>query len=91
MTTIFCIFGKNWNFGKWVILESLTLKTKKFQSIFWRVSDKELKLNLKLETYKVYVDDQASAQKPTPKGAKYDKKAKAIVIDEDQKQIDEEL
>ena len=54
-------------------------------------SSEDLKLNLNLEAYKIYVDDQSSLQEATPKGATYDPKKKVIIITEEQFDKDKEL
>ena len=54
-------------------------------------SSDDLKLNLTLEAYKIYVDDESSLQVATPKGATFDTKKKEIKITEEQLEKDKEV
>ena len=65
----------------------------KFMKRLKEVEEKssDLKLNLKPELYKVFVDDQSSLQEATPMGATYNKKTKRITITEKQKELDKDL
>ena len=68
-----------------------TNKFKEKLKIIQENSQKELKLNLSLEAFSIYVDDESNVQTPTPIGAKFDAKEMKIVIDEDLKNIDKNL
>ena len=60
--------------------------TKKFEKRLRQIqenSEEDLNLNLILEAYKIYVDDQSSLQDATPKGATFDLKHKKIIITEE--------
>ena len=68
--------------------------TKKFKNklkLIEENSSADLKLNLTLEVYKIYVDDESSIQEATPKGATFDIRKKEIVITEEQLEKDKDL
>ena len=54
-------------------------------------SDKALKLDLNLEAYSIYVDDESSVQKPTPQGATYNQQENKIEIKHEQMLKDENI
>ena len=54
-------------------------------------SNAELKLNLRLEAYKIYVDDESNLQKATPKGATFNPRKREIIITEEQLEKDREV